>query len=276
LTSTAESRDARDGAPTLPGLVVDPDWLRDHMGHPRVRAVDLRDSEAWAEGHVPGAVQLDLARLGSSRDGCDNVLLAPDAFEELMAELGISNGDAVVAYDDQWGLAASRLVWALHRYGHGSVAVLNGGWDRWQDERSPTTTDRSSAPRGRFVARPSASVSADLKRLKDPATRGNAVLLDTRTRAEYDAGHLPGAKAWDWFTAVPADSWDCARPREDLLAEWAELGLNPAAEVVVYCRSGMRAAHTYLTLKHAGFAKVRLYDGSWQEWSSKMEEGNGH
>jgi thiosulfate/3-mercaptopyruvate sulfurtransferase len=105
--------------------------------------------------------------------------------------------------------------------------------------------------------------------LSEQLTDGRPKLVDTRTQAEFDQGHLPGAVSWDWFNAVPPSSWNCTREPGDLRAEWETLGLHPSHEIVVYCRSGMRAAHTFVAMKHAGYARVRLYDGSWQEWSMK-------
>jgi thiosulfate/3-mercaptopyruvate sulfurtransferase len=259
----------------LPGPLVAPDWLRAALGRPRLAVVDMRGAEAYAEGHVPGAARLDLADLGSKVEGQDNVLLPAPAFERLMARLGISNQHEVVAYDDQWGLAAARLLWALHAYGHRAVAVLNGGWDRWTAEGGPTDTATPAVLEAGFRAAPDPDVAADLAWIRAHVELGDVVLLDTRTPAEYQHGHLPGALAWDWFNAVPADSWDSTRDSAELRAEWRELGLEPTDEVAVYCRSGMRAAHTYLALKHAGFPRVRLYDGSWQEWSMHAEQHRG-
>jgi thiosulfate/3-mercaptopyruvate sulfurtransferase len=219
---------------------------------------------------------VDLAALGSPRDGCDNVLLPAAEFGVLMSSLGVSNGDTVVAYDDQWGLAASRLVWALHHHGHDAVALLNGGWDRWRDEGGASVEGSEPVAPGRFEASPNADVYADLGWMVDRIEARDAVLLDTRTSSEFDRGHLPGAISWDWFNAVPAGGWDATRDPEELRAEWGALGLNPSGDVAVYCRSGMRAAHTYVMLRNAAFTRVRLYDGSWQEWAIKMEGGNGH
>jgi thiosulfate/3-mercaptopyruvate sulfurtransferase len=232
--------------------------------------VDLRDSDAYANGHIPGAAHLELADLGSSVAGLENVLLPPVEFGDLMATCGISKGDAVIAYDDQWGLAAARLVWALHYYGHDGVAVLDGGWDGWQAEGGPSSEGAERITPGRFEAAPRADVYADRDSIARRIGSGDAVLLDTRTQTEFDNGHLPGAVCWDWFNAVPADSWDVSRDPGELRAEWQRLGFNASDEVIVYCRSGMRAAHTYLVLRNAGFSRVRLYDGSWQEWSMKM------
>jgi len=258
----------------LPGILVDPEWLEAHLGDRHVRIADLRDQEAYQGGHIPGAVQLDLEDIGEIRDGCDNAVLHPLDFEQVMARIGISNGDTVVAYDDHWGLPAARLIWALHYYGEPAAVVLNGGWDRWQEEGRPTegvprSDDPAPASSDGFEAHSNPDVAANLEWIADRVAREDVILLDTRSKTEFDQGHLPGAISWDWFNAVPAGSWECCRDPEALRSELAELGVHPSDEVVAYCRSGMRAAHTYVVLRHAGFERVRLYDGSWQEWSMK-------
>ena len=91
-----------------PNLIIDPEWLVERIHDRSVRTVDLRDRDAFADRHIPGAVQLDLEDLGESRGGCENVLLPPASFEALTARLGITDRDTVVAYDEQWGLASAR------------------------------------------------------------------------------------------------------------------------------------------------------------------------
>ena len=276
MSSKTEQEQSPTVVQHLPGLLVDPSWLTERLGHPGLRTLDLRDSNAYASGHIPGALHLDLAELGSSVAGCDSVLVPPAQFSGLMAERGISNRDMIVAYDDQWGLAAARLVWALHHYGHAEAGVLNGGWDRWRDERGAAVLGAERTTLGRFEAAPWADVYADTGWIVQQIDAGDAVLLDTRTLAEFDKGHLPGAVSWDWFNAVPVGSWNVSRDPSELCAEWRSLGLDPSDEVTVYCGSGMRAAHTYLVLRNAGFTRVRLYDGSWQEWSMTVEGVDAH
>ena len=158
--------------------------------------------------------------------------------------------------------------------------MLNGGWDRWEEEGRPAT-DRSGSRSGgldsesarRFEAHPNPDVAADYERVASEVARGDVVLLDTRSSTEFDQGHLPGAISWDWFNAVPLESWECSRDAEELRSELATLEVRPSHEVVVYCRSGMRAAHTYVVLRHAGFPRIRLYDGSWQEWTMRVIVG---
>lgn len=275
MTSKTDPTQESTAGPDLPGLLVDPTWLEERLGDADVRPVDLRDRDAHLSGHIPGAVHLDLAELGSSVGGRDNVLIPPDEFSDLMARRGISNGDRVVAYDDQWSLAAARLAWACHHYGHTRIAVLNGGWDRWRDEARVVASGRESVAPGRFEVEVRTEVRADRDWVLDRVRAGDAVLVDSRTPAEFDAGHLPGAINWDWFNAVPSGSWAATRDPEELRAEWRALGVDPSDEVTVYCRSGMRAAHTWWALRNAGYPRVRLYDGSWQEWSMAMESTKG-
>lgn len=275
MSSETEQKQSQTAARDLPGLLVEPSWLAERLGNPGLRTVDLRDSDAYASGHIPGALHLDLAELGSSAAGLDSVLVPPAEFSGLMAGCGISNGDTIVAYDDQWGLAAARLVWALHHYGHAEVAVLDGGWDRWREEGGAAASGEEPVTPGRFEATPRADVYADTGWIARRIAAGAAALLDTRTPVEFEEGHVPGAVSWDWFNAVPAGSWNVSRDPEELRAEWRALGLDPSEEVTVYCASGMRAAHTYLVLRNAGFTRVRLYDGSWQEWSMKIEGTRG-
>ncbi len=256
-----------------PGILVGPERLPLGRASGTVRLVDLRSREAYEEGHAPGAAHVDLADLGAHRDGRDNVLLAADDFARLMSGLGVSSGTTVVAYDDQWGLAAARLVWSLHRYGHAAAAVLDGGWDRWREEGRPTVSGRSGRAEPdeagtSFTARPDPDVYADREWISSGLARQDLRLLDTRSRSEFDAGHIPGASCWDWLNAVPVGSWACARDPDELRAELAGLDVRPEHEVVVYCRSGMRAAHTWVALRHAAFSRVRLYDGSWQDWNA--------
>ena len=108
--------------------------------------------------------------------------------------------------------------------------------------------------------------------------RPDLLLLDTRSRSEYAQGHLPGAICWDWMNGVPLQGWETMRPATELRTELELLGITPDKEIVTYCRSGARAAHTYLLLRNLGYPRVRLYDGSWLEWCSRVlkEETDGH
>ncbi|MCZ7568261.1 MAG: sulfurtransferase [Ardenticatenaceae bacterium] len=259
----------------VPGPIVSPDWVAHHLNHPTLCLLDVRAQESYDEGHIPGAVWVDLAAFDEVQNGVPGMLVPPEPFAHAMGRLGVDQGQAVVIYDDNWGLPAARLLWALARYGHANAAVLTGGSDRWVEEGGPWTPDRFVASPADFVVQPEDGHLAERDWLRGWIGHPALVLLDTRAPGEYAQGHIPGAICWDWINGVPAGSWDTCRPAGELLAELTQLGVTADKEIVTYCRSGVRAAHTYLLLRSLGYPHVRLYDGSWLEWSRYQGGENG-
>ena len=256
----------------LPGLLVSPQWLAQKLQHPALCLLDMREAANYEEGHIAGAVHVDLASLSREIDGVPGMLLSPDVFVGKMAQLGVTRRRSVVIYDDNWGLPAARVFWALTYCGHDNTAILTGGIDRWQEEGYATSTEPAKAAPATFRPRPRDEHLATREWLKERLADPNVVLLDTRAPGEFAAGHLPGAICWDWINGVPMGSWDAVRLAGELQDELAKLGVTPAKEIVTYCRTGARAAHTYLLLRHLGFPRVRLYDGSWLDWARHMNE----
>jgi thiosulfate/3-mercaptopyruvate sulfurtransferase len=261
---------------TLPGLIVSTDWLAAHLDAADLRLVDVRSANEYAEGHLPGAVQLDLGALAQEEDGVPGMLIDPAAYAAVMGQLGIDADSAVVLYDSNWGMPAARVLWTLHRFGHHKTALLDGGWDRWQEEARPATTNPHVPQATRFAPHPDDSRLAELSWVQAHLDDPDVVLVDTRTPGEYAQGHLPGALNWDWMNGVPVGRWDTLRPVAELYSELAALGITPDKEIVTYCRSGARASHTYLLLRHLGYPRVRNYDGSWLEWSARVLGMDAH
>jgi thiosulfate/3-mercaptopyruvate sulfurtransferase len=248
-------------------LIVTTEWLNQHLEDADLRVLDVRPIESYQEGHLPGAFQIDLADLTCTLKGVQGLLLPAERFAQEMGRLGVGRDSMVVIYDDSWGLVAARVLWSLIRYGHERVAVLNGGWDRWRHEEQPWTTETTLPQPTQFIARTVEEQFADRDWLLRHLHASDVVLLDTRSQGEFLQGHVPDAIRWDWVNAVPMDSWDTMRPAEELLAELNGAGVTPDKEIVTYCHSGVRAAHSYLVLRHLGYPRVRLYDGSWLDWS---------
>ena len=251
----------------VPGLIVTPRWLVQQLDHPGLCLLDVRERDSYDQGHIRGALPVDLAALTRTDNGVEGMLLPPDPFTEQMRRLGVSPTSSVILYDANWGVAATRVLWSLVHYGHDNVAVLTGGSDRWEEEGHPWTAEPSELRRGNFVVRRDGDHLAEGGWLMARLDQPDVVLIDTRTRVEFAQGHLPGAIHWDWMNGVPLTGWDTLRPADELLPELANLGVTPDKEIITYCRSGVRAAHTYLLLRTLGYPRVRVYDGSWLEWS---------
>jgi 3-mercaptopyruvate sulfurtransferase SseA len=190
---------------------------------------------------------------------------------EAFSQVGLNQSSAVVLYDGRSSRDAGRLAWTLQVSGHqGPVQILDGGWLQWEAAGLEVATESTTPSAGDWQAtEPSADQSIDadwiFARLDDPSV----VVLDVRTASEFAEGRIPGAVNVDWSTSVHGQGEEIGTllPEVELLALYEALPQD--ATIIVSCQSGARAGHSWAVLPTLGFQDVRLYDGSWNEWSSR-------
>jgi thiosulfate/3-mercaptopyruvate sulfurtransferase len=256
--------------------VVDAAWLRVHRDG--VVVADVRwyldgrcGLAAYDGGHLPGAVFVDLDRVLSRPHAPEegrHPLPEPAAFARELGALGIGDGDTVVAYDDEGGTIAARLVWMLRALGE-PAALLDGGLAAYD---GPLERERTLRPPADRVPRP--WPPERLATLEDAADRAN-VVLDAREAERYRgevepvdprAGHIPGARSLPTRGHLAPDGRFL--PAGALHRRFAAAGVREGAPVVAYCGSGVTACHQLLALEHAGLGPGRLYPGSWSQWAN--------
>ncbi len=301
----------------LSSPLVSTTWLSDALEAekewPSLRVVDARwrgdgssSRELFRQGHISTAVHLDWQLdLGwTDPRGVRDLLLPPAEFKEVMERVGIGENTMVVAYADTDYSGAARLWWALRYYGHDNVAVLDGGWNRWQAEgRAVTLGDTPLAPENfeavRFTPRPQPQLlatQAEIRAALDhPETR--LKLVDTRPPEQYRgkavwtpmgsrflevkaetieiggrgpmrAGHIPGAVNLHASpTFLDQQAWTYFPP--ELIRQKVEAaGLHPEQRIVTYCGVGISASLGLFGLYLAGYNNLALYDASWEEWGT--------
>jgi thiosulfate/3-mercaptopyruvate sulfurtransferase len=190
-----------------------------------------------------------------------------------MGAAGIGPGVRVVAYDDASGSVAARLWYVLRAHGHEEVAVLDGGFARWQAEGRPVTTGEPPVRPAVFTGRLRPGFVVD--KASFVATHGQRLVLDARAPERYRgetepidprAGHVPGARSAAWTGNLTSEPVPGFLPPAALRERYETLGAG-REEPVVYCGSGVNACHDLLALHLAGL-RGTLYAGSWSEWSS--------
>lgn len=260
-----------------PELLIETDQLASRLQQAGLRLVDLRSKEKYQAGHIPGAVWFDTALL---KDPVEKLYApSPANVARIMGEHGISNETLVVAYDDQGGLWAARLWWVLDYYGHTKAQVLNGGWNKWAKENRPTETSAPTITPATFTPKLNEAVVCALEYVQNAAKRPDVVIVDARTAAEYNGtdvraargGHIPNAVNIDWQRTVTNDDLRIWRPAAELRRLYESAGVTPDKEVITYCQTAVRAAHTLFTLRLLGYKNVRNYDGSWAEYGNRPD-----
>ncbi len=261
---------------TLPGPLVSPEWLAEHLDE--VRVVDVRWSmddgprlSDYLDGHLPGAVFADLDVDLSAPPGerGRHPLPTAESFAAARARLGLGT-IPVVAYDDQGGSQAARLWWMLDAVGH-PVAVLDGGIGAWS---GPLEQGRVEVDAERVVAVPwPEDRFIDVDDVEAAIAEG-AVVMDARSADRFAGhanpvdsrpGHIPGSRSRPWTDNV--DGSGRFKPAAVLEAELASIGVTDGATVVASCGSGVTGCHDLLAARVAGLDGGRLYTGSWSEWS---------
>jgi thiosulfate/3-mercaptopyruvate sulfurtransferase len=263
-----------------PTLLILPEQVSIHQGDRNWHLVDVRAPEQYAAGHIPGAANLSIATLTQTVHGTPGMLAPLTVVTQALGEHGISPESRVVIYDDYGGLRATRLFWILDYLGHGQVSVLQGGFRAWQrqgyavnqevPERQPTTYQAS--PNSEKLA----NMGWIVMRLKDP----NTVLLDARSPSEFSGqvpghhierpGRIPGAVNVDWVHNLTTTVPRRFKAAVELRQLYEQAGVTADKEIVVYCRTGMRASHAYFVLRLLGYPRVKVYDGSFVEWSADI------
>ncbi|MDC8015511.1 sulfurtransferase [Tahibacter soli] len=247
--------------------------------------VDVRKANAYDAGHVPRARSL-VAGYAAFTDRATDNLLAPAAAAETISALGVAlDGAPLVVYGARGSSTPYYVAFALAYYGARDVAVFADGIEAWNAAALPVSTEVATPERTAVKIRDVRDeMLIDLRQLQARRRKHDVQLVDARSPAEFRGesrggwrgGHLPGAVNIPFQslreTEPDADAKTASlalRPRAQLEALFA--GLDPRKETVVYCQSGGRSAATYVVLRDLGFRNVRMYDGSWREYSNRLD-----
>ena len=241
-----------------------------------VAVIDARAEQAFLDGHISGAVNLD-ARFINPVDGSARRLADPGALGRQLQQLGLSGGAAVI-YGAHGGSDAAHAWWTLTAMGLRQCSILDGGIEAWTAGGLTVTAGpenpapAESPPNFNPVPDYAMEMSEIRARLGDP----DLCIVDTRAPEEFSGedllsergGHIPGAHLVPWDDLLEGDP-PVLQASRDLRTKLADA--MAAREAVTYCQSGVRAAHTFAVLKMLGHPRPRMYLGSWEEWGNDGE-----
>lgn len=253
-------------------MIISVEELKEELSSPDLLIIDTRSFKEYSEGHIPGAVNLDLFSfhwLDTSKEGIE-------AFNfhtrKIFSFVGVTDKKKVVFYDEISGMLAARGVWLLMYFSHPMSFVLDGGFKKWKSEELPTETRLNKFNPANFGGKINKNLLVDSQYILDNIDQ--IKIVDARSKDEYSGkivraargGHIPTSINIDWNVNIADDG--TFKKNEELLKLY---NLPKDSEIVTYCQGAYRAANTFLALKKIGFYNVKVYLGSWGEWGNKPD-----
>ncbi len=267
-----------------PKTLVSTDWLAKHQRDPDLRVLDAswylpaqnRDAKAeYAAAHIPGARFFDIDEISDQRSSLPHMAPPPEKFISRLRAMGVGDGHQVVVYDGAGIFSAARVWWTFRLMGKTDVAVLDGGFPKWQaegreiEDMPPIIRDRHMT-----VSRQNHLVK-DVTQVAHAAKLGEAEILDARAaprfrgeapepRAGLRSGHIPGSKNIPFAEVLNPDG--TMKSPAALKQVFEAAGVDLKKPAITSCGSGVTAAVLSLALERIGHRNHALYDGSWAEW----------
>jgi thiosulfate/3-mercaptopyruvate sulfurtransferase len=266
-------------------VLLTPGELQDMMGADVV-IIDTRNPDAYAAGHIPGAVNIHDIFTYLAMSTPDEMAKLQDKFAAAFGAAGLGGSETAVFYEESMnsGFGQScRGYFLLKFLGYPKAMVLHGGFVAWKAAGLPVSTEAATpAPKEFPVSEAGLHMMLDRDAMLAALEDDNVVKLDVRDVDEWIGtssspygpdfcprkGRIPGARWLEWYRLMkPTGAGPMFKAKDEILAECASVGVTPKTPVYLYCFKGARASNSLVALKEAGITDVRLYFGSWNEWS---------
>jgi thiosulfate/3-mercaptopyruvate sulfurtransferase len=254
--------------------------LRERYARPGVVLLHIGEPADYRAGHIPGARFFPYEAISTPRGaGLMLEVPSPAKLDSLLESLGVSDDSRIVLYwSKDWYSPTTRVFMTLDYLGLGDrTSILDGGFAAWKAAGGPVTTEVGPVTRGVLTVHPRSDVIADAKAVRDAIGDAKVAIIDARDPRFYTGeaqgmhareGHVPGAKSLPFNTLL--DDRGAFESRATLEAMLDAAGATPGKRVIAYCHIGQQATVVYFAARLLG-RDVRLYDGSWDEWSRRME-----
>ena len=267
-------------------VLIDPAGLQAMLGQPTTVVIDTRSPAAYAAGHIPGAVNLHdiFTYLATSTPA--GMAELREKFAAAFGAAGLGGDETAVFYEESMnsGFGQScRGYFLLQFLGYEKARILHGGFAAWKAAGLPTSTEAAApTPRAFPLSDAGAGMMLDQHAMLAALDDDSIVKLDVRDVDEWVGtssspygpdfcprkGRIPGARWLEWYRLMkPSVAGPVFKTPDEILAECHTVGVTPDTKVFLYCFKGARASNSLVALKEAGIKDVRMYFGSWNEWS---------
>jgi thiosulfate/3-mercaptopyruvate sulfurtransferase len=270
---------------------VSTDWLEKHLKDKDLTILDCQPNiHEYIQDHIPGAVYWHEGLFRIHEGTIPTRWIPPEAAQILFRTLGLDKDKPIVVYSSSGplstcatfigdGLEQTMVAYTLVRYGHRKVYVLDGGWEKWKEEKRPLTREYGVTKPSGFTVKLQPDYYIGYEELKKIKEKADVILLDARPAAFYEGqgpwmkpGHIPGAVSLPWKTLMDDKNKKLLKPVDQLEAMVKAVGATPDKTVICSCGTGREATNEFILFRwYLGYPKVQLFEGSFTEWVAHKE-----
>lgn len=256
--------------------------------HP-VKIIQLSKPEDFVKSHINGATNLWRPDYSTSKDSIRGLASQKTQIERILSESGVDHNTLLLLYDRKGNVDAFRFAWVLELYGFKNFKIINGGLQSWTMAEYPLATGPSISldTTNIVLDKMDSSGIATFDEVREAMDNEDYIIIDTREPYEFNAepfiykngvhaykpgafgrGRIPGSLHLNWSELVDLNGDHRIKSLKDIHYDLSRKNISPDKNIIVYCQSGSRSAHTYFVLRHVlNYPSVKNYDGSWIEWS---------
>jgi len=266
-------------------------WLKDHIGDDDLMILDVQPNvHDYIMGHIPGAIYLNEGLLRSAQNRLPAMYVTPESIQSVLSRAGIDPDKTIVVYSAAGryskcaaglgdGLEQTMMAYSLIRFGHDSVYILDGGLEKWKDEGGELTKIFPEWQPTSFKAQLRSDYFVVYDEFKKLREREDVIVFDARPFESYKEGglwikngHIPGAYSLPWRSLMSKDNPKLMKSDDELRELVGKFNITSDKTLLIYCGTGREATNEFLFFKfYLGHEKVRIYEGSFTEWSSYPE-----
>lgn len=241
------------------GIYIDAGYAAGLAGQPGVKIIDIRAPEAYAAGHIEGAINIPLTSISIEANGLRNQVPERPVLESIFSAAGLTYDDTLVLVGDD---LPGRAYIAFDQSGFENIHIVEGGIASWS---GPLTQVAATVTPTTFVLDRAKAEIVDKAYVLSKLNAPGVVIIDSRGADDFKAGSIPGSVNIPIY--VSHQGAELFEP-EALVAALDALGISKDDEIITTCGSGNVASNQLAALRDLGYTNIKLYDGSWGEWGS--------
>lgn len=259
--------------------LIEPEQLSEQLGNSSLLIIDCSSEANFLQAHIPGAVHIKPSALQCGIKPAVGKLPDQPQLSALFSSVGLTPDKHVVAYDDEGGGWAGRLIWTLEVMGHSNWSYLNGGRIAWLAEQRATESGPAANQPSDYQASISNRYIAECDTVLNGLEQEDFAVWDARSAEEYRGekvlaqrgGHIPGAVNIDWLDLMDPANHHRLKPLAELEQTLAAVGLSKDKTIATHCQSHHRSGLSWLVMKLLNYTNILAYHGSWSEWGNRED-----